>query len=226
MAVLDDGTVLVLDEVGRLFFETCWAAQPPKTGLESLIDDGPSEMDLLQASLENHRGTSLCALGGATTGSVVIGDSTGRVQAFGDVVEGEVLHDGAVTAVAGLHLPLDDGGTVPVVYSGGVDGMVRAWALGHSPMAGPVAQRPCPVVALDVAVTATGPMLVIAWLDGMVECITWGTGARQTLRPGRHVRAVAATQDGHVLIGMDEALTCVMGRLSVPYQRFMAQGNS
>ncbi|URM90142.1 hypothetical protein LUW75_09255 [Streptomyces sp. MRC013] len=216
VAVLDDGTLLVLDEAGRLFFESNWATRPPKTGLESLIYDGPSEMDLFLASLENHSGTALCTLGGPTTGSVIIGDSTGTVRTFGDVVRAEVLHDGAVTAVAGLHLPLDDEETVPLIYSGGTDGMVRAWALGHSPMAGPLVQRPCPVVSLDVAVTATGPSLVVAWRDGVVEWITGETGARQTLRPGRPVRAVAVTEDSRVFVGTDEALTCVMSRRSAP----------
>ncbi|QGZ52601.1 hypothetical protein GPZ77_33710 [Streptomyces sp. QHH-9511] len=53
--------------------------------------------------------------------------------------------------LAAVRMRLDSETTVPLIYSGGVDGAVRAWSPGNGPMTAPVLQRPCPVVSLDAA---------------------------------------------------------------------------
>ncbi|MFD4318993.1 hypothetical protein [Streptomyces sp. NPDC058548] len=209
LTVLADGTVLCLDEHGYLRLESAWAVGPERTGIAGLLDDSPTSAQRLADMLRGQMGTSLAYAEGAGLGIVVLGDGIGSVRAFGDATDSVSLHEGVVTSLAALSVPVgDEGTTVPLVYSGGQDGTVRAWSPGSRPMAGTLMRRSCPVVAMDAVWTAGGPTAVVAWADGLVEWINWETGVQQTLRPGPPVRAVALEADGRVFVGMDEALTC------------------
>jgi hypothetical protein len=212
LAAMQDGTVLFLDQWGGVGADRTWAARAAGSGIEKLLDQGPSDAERLLASLKGHIGTALSTVVGPVTGSVVLGHAEGRVAVHGDATAEALLHKGTVAAVAGLSLPLDDGEALPVVYSGGADGTVRAWAPGHSPMSEAVVKRACSVVSLDAAITANGPTLAVAWADGGVDWIHCDTGALRTFRPGPPVRSVALTPEGRLLIGMDEALTCITPR--------------
>ncbi|WP_433573649.1 hypothetical protein [Streptomyces sp. CA-251247] len=212
MTVMADGTVLLLDESGHVHAESSWAVRPAGSGIARLLDDGPTDVQRLLSAVQECAGTALASAAGPDLGIVAVGDSTGTVRTIGDVAGSEPLHRGPVTALAVLSVPADSEASMPVVYSGGADGVVRAWGAGHAPMSAPVVQRSCPVVCLDAALTASGPSLVVAWDDGVVQWIQWETGTQQTLRPGPPVRAVALDRDGRVFIGMDEALTCLIPR--------------
>ncbi|MGW0929180.1 hypothetical protein [Streptomyces sp. NPDC002644] len=148
---------------------------------------------------------------------------TGHAGRAGEAVEGtavhqEALHSGAVTALA--LLPLDtaadggDGGPSPaaLLYSGGVDGQVRAWAPGVDVLATPVARRPCPVTALTVVLGPTGPAPVVAWGDGRVDLIEPSSRSDRSLHVGAPVGALAGTPGGAVLVGTDQALLCLAPR--------------
>lgn len=209
LSVMQDGTVLLLDQGGHLHADTTWAARPAMSGIERLLDQGPTDVERLLAALKRCTATALATVPGPVAGSVVLGDAAGRVTVYGHMTADAVLHKGTVTAVAGLGLPREGGEAVPVVYSGGADGTVRAWAPGHSPMPEPLVKRACPVVSLGATVTANGPFVAVAWANGAVDWIHGDTGEQRTFRPGPPVRSVALTADGRVLIGMDEALTCV-----------------
>ncbi|MGA4980159.1 hypothetical protein [Streptomyces cinereoruber] len=215
VAVLSDGTVLLLDTSGRIHAEADWSVPAAGSGLVGLLDDSPTGTQRLLAAIRSHTGTALAFEAGTGLGCVVLGDAAGGVRTFGDVAEAVVLHEGPVTSVATISIPIDDEAAVALVYSGGVDGTVRVWSPGHSPMPVPLVQRSCPVVSLDAAVTRDGPSLVAAWGDGAVQYIRVDTGEQRMFRPGPPVRAVALDFAGHVFIGMDEALACL-----VPQQSF------
>ncbi|MFC4611479.1 hypothetical protein ACFO9E_27345 [Streptomyces maoxianensis] len=210
MTVMPDGTVLMLEENGRVEAESGWAVRSTGSGLARLLDEGPTSTQRLLDSLQGHTGTTLAHAAGDDLGIVALGDATGAVRTFGDHADCVLLHDGPVSALAALNIPLDGDVTVPLFYSGGADGTVRAWSPGSAPMSAPVLQQPFPVVSLDAAFTENGPAIVAAWGDSTVECIYWDTGVQQTFRPGSPVRAVALDEKGRVLIGMDEALTCLI----------------
>ncbi|MFF8382987.1 hypothetical protein [Streptomyces kanasensis] len=120
VACLDDGTVLTLDERGRL--RTTGSAVPRL-------------VEAVAATLATHPATALAAAGDA----VLTGDRMGSVHAFtlGGLHQAS-LHAGRVTALAAAG---------PRVYSGGDDGTVLAWRPGAGDGV-PVARRPHPVVAL------------------------------------------------------------------------------
>jgi hypothetical protein len=73
-----------------------------------------------------------------------------------------VLHQGRVNALTVLGMPVDNEGVVPLVYSSGADGTVRAWSLGHVPMAAPLAGRDSALVSIAAAMTQSGPVLAVA----------------------------------------------------------------
>ncbi|MGW6393354.1 hypothetical protein ACWFR1_23245 [Streptomyces sp. NPDC055103] len=211
LAASSDGTVLCLDAHGHLKLESAWSVRPEDSGIAGLLDDSPTSAQRLADMLRGQRGTSLAYSESAGLGTVALGDGTGAVRAFGDITDSVSLHEGAVTALAALSLPMgDEGAMAPLVYSGGQDGTVRAWSPGSKPMAGTLMRRSCPVVAMDAVWTASGPTAVVAWADGLVEWINWETGTQQTFRPGPPVRAVALDTGGRVFVGMDEALTCLV----------------
>ncbi|MFF8290074.1 WD40 repeat domain-containing protein [Streptomyces sp. NPDC016309] len=191
LACLPGGTLLLLDERGRLH-----VPRPDPLA------------DAVAATLAAHPGTALAAAGG----TVVVGDRVGSLHAFGLTgVHQAAAHSGRVTAVAAVASP------GPRVYSGGADGTVRSWTPGAGPRPAPLAERPCPVVALHAADTPGGPALAVAWGDGLVE-LYGPDGRRAEFRPGPPVRAVALTADGAdgedcaLVVGMDEALLCLAPR--------------
>ncbi|MGW2560363.1 hypothetical protein ACWCXB_14170 [Streptomyces sp. NPDC001514] len=193
LAPVVDGSLLLLDERGHLHTQ----GRTPLT-------------EAVAATLAKHPGTALTA----TDGLVLVGDRHGSVHAFGlRGMHQAALHRGRVTSLA-----VTDTTPEPLAYSGGADGTVRAWHPGRAPEPAPVAERPCPVVALS----AQGPALAVAWADGLVElhrpdaagALAFRPDAPGvlTFRPGPPVRAVAVASDRSVVIGMDEALIRLTAR--------------
>ncbi|MGW7428751.1 WD40 repeat domain-containing protein [Streptomyces sp. NPDC054861] len=190
LAPAADGTVLLLDERGRLHTVRGKAPRPPY--LERLTQ-------AVTATLTRHPGTALAAIGG----SVVVGDRLGSVHAFGLTgIHQAALHSGRVAAVTAVETE------TPFVCSGGTDGTVRLWTPGKdaAPHPAPLVERAAPVVTLHAAETPRGPVLAVAWADGLVELRHLDTGALHRFRPGPPVRAVVVTPDGGVVVGMDETL--------------------
>ncbi|MET9438640.1 hypothetical protein [Streptomyces sp. NPDC006551] len=210
LTILPDGTLLMLDENGRIQAESAWAARPAGSGIAGLLDDGPTSAQRLVAAVQGHTGTAVASATGHDAGIIAIGSGSGTVEILGDIADSARLHNGPVNALAAIRLPLEGEASLPFVYSGGADGTVRAWAPGNAPMDAPVLQRSCPVVSLDAASTQHGPAAVVAWGDGAVDWIQWDTGEQQTFRPGPPVRAVALAADNRVVVAMDEALTCLV----------------
>ncbi|WP_432077147.1 WD40 repeat domain-containing protein [Streptomyces wuyuanensis] len=182
LAPLPDGTLLMLDERGRLRAH----GDTPLT-------------DAVAATLDAHPGTALTATGRL----VLVGDRHGSLHAFGyDGMHQAAAHRGRVTAVAVAD------GPAPLVCSGGADGTVRTWTPGRSPENTPLAERDFPVTAL----AARGRTLAVAWADGLVELRRLGTAEVLPLRPGPPVRAVAVAGEGSVVIGTDDTLFRVTAR--------------
>lgn len=191
LAPAPDGTVLLLDERGRL--QPVPGPEPRAPYLERLTT-------AVAATLTRHPGTALAAI----SGSVVVGDRLGSVHAFGLTgIHQAALHSGRVTAVTAV------GTATPFLCSGGLDGTVRRWIPGRDPDPAPVAERRSAVVSLHATESAEGPSLAIAWADGLVELHDLDTRTRLTFRPGPPVRAVALTPDGALVVGMDEGLLCL-----------------
>ncbi|MFD5897475.1 hypothetical protein [Streptomyces sp. NPDC060366] len=217
LGLLTDSTVLALDDQGRVSAETLPGAARP-TGLAALLDDRPTPAQRLTDTLRTHlvrsAGRALCA----TPGVVAVGGGDGTVHAFTPGSPDEAprtcrLHTGRVTALAALDLPLgDDGQTVPLLYSAGADGRVRAWSPAADPQLTPVAERPSPVTALSATHTPRGPVLAVAWADGLVELRFLDGGETRHLWPGTAVNALALTADGSLLIGTDDRLLCLHPR--------------
>ncbi|MFE3116344.1 WD40 repeat domain-containing protein [Streptomyces niveus] len=214
LCVLADSTVLALDDQGRLH-ETMLPGAPRPTGLAALLDDGPTPAQRLTDTLRTHLarfpGTALCA----TPGVVAVGASDGTVHAVTPLSPDEpartaALHSGPVTALTAFDLPVaDDGVTVPLLYSAGADGRVRAWSPAADPQPAPVAERRSPVTALSVGHTPRGLALAVAWADGLVELRLLDGGETRHLWPGTAVHALALTAGGSLLIGTDDRLLCL-----------------
>ncbi|GAA2814689.1 WD40 repeat domain-containing protein [Streptomyces showdoensis] len=188
LAPAPDGTVLLLDERGRLHAVPGRNPRPPY--LQRLTE-------AVSATLTRHPGTALAAI----SGSVVVGDRLGSVHAFGLTgLHQAALHSGRVTAVAAVE------SETPFVCSGGIDGTVRRWTPGKDPDPTPLAERASPVVSLHAAETPYGPFVAVAWADGAVEFRGLETADHLTFRPGPPVRAVAVTQDAALLTGLDESV--------------------
>ncbi|WP_309056927.1 hypothetical protein [Streptomyces sp.] len=188
LAPTPDGTVLLLDERGRLHTVGGTAPRPPY--LRRLTE-------AVSATLTRHPGTALAAIGG----SVVVGDRLGSVHAFGLTgLHQAALHSGRVTAVTALDT------AAPFVCSGGADGTVRLWTPGRAPRPELLAERAAPVVSLHAADTPHGPLVAVAWADGLVALHRPDGGPCPSFRPGPAVRAVAVTGDGDLLLGTDETL--------------------
>lgn len=182
LAPLPDGTLLMLDERGRL-----------RTHGDTPLTDA------VAATLDAHPGTALAA----TARLVLVGDRHGSLHAFGyDGMHQAAAHRGRVTAVAVAD------GPAPLVCSGGADGTVRTWTPGRRPENTPFVERGVPVTALAVH----GRALAVAWADGLVELRRLGTDEALPLRPGPPVRAVAVPEDGSIVIGTDDTLFRVTAR--------------
>ncbi|MEV6332024.1 hypothetical protein [Streptomyces sp. NPDC051909] len=188
LAPAPDGTVLLLDERGRL--HTVRGREPRAPYLQRLTE-------AVSTTLSRHPGTALAAI----AGSVVVGDRLGSVHAFGLTgLHQAALHSGRVTAVAAVE------SATPFVCSGGTDGAVRRWTPGKEADPRPLAERRAPVVSLAATETPRGPVLAAAWGDGTVELHDVDRRTRLVFRPGPPVRAVAVTDDGALIVGLDEAL--------------------
>ncbi|AKJ11611.1 hypothetical protein ABB07_16695 [Streptomyces incarnatus] len=206
-----EGDVVVLDAEGRLHARRSPAA-PRATGLAALLEDGPTPLERLVEAARSQVGGTAVAVAYAE-GLLAVGDATGLVHVFAET-DGEPgpltarLHEGEVAAVAALRLEVSDNAPgIPLVYSGGYDGTVRAWGPGADPLASPVRSRACPVTALAAATTDDGPVLAIGWADGLVEHHTLDEeGALRRYWPGAPVRALAMTGAGTLLVGTDEML--------------------
>ncbi|MEU0073306.1 hypothetical protein ABZ027_27700 [Streptomyces sp. NPDC006332] len=211
-----DGTVSVLDEHGLLHTQRA-AESATRKGLAALLDDGPSAQEqLLEAVREYTRRQQepVTALTG-TGDRVVLGDAAGTVHVVSVDAEPRTaaLHRGPVTAVAGTALSVSaEGDTVVLLYTGGADGTVRAWAPHTDPMSEPVATRDCAVNAVAVAATDAGLVLAIAWADGLVEHRALDDDRLRTFHPGSQAHALAFTTEGDLVVGTDEALVRLRAR--------------
>ncbi|MEU7511811.1 hypothetical protein AB0B13_07340 [Streptomyces sp. NPDC042898] len=192
LAPAPDGTVLLLDDRGRL--HSVRGTVPRAPYLERLTE-------AVSKTLARHPGTALAAI----AGSVVVGDRLGSVHAFGLTgLHQAAPHSGRVTAVAAVE------SETPFVCSGGADGTVRLWTPGRDPRPEPLAERRSPVVSLHAAETPHGPVVAAAWADGLVELHRPEGGPTLSFRPGPPVRAVAVTGGGALLVGTDESLICLV----------------
>ncbi|MFF3432227.1 hypothetical protein [Streptomyces sp. NPDC002602] len=209
VSAMADGTMLMADGKGRVHLDSTWTTRARPSGIAELLDGAPTAADRLKTALQDASGTAIAWGPGPDIGLVALGDGSGTVYTVGDITSSAALHDAAVTDLAVLSLPLDDEVSLPIVYSGGADGTVRAWAPGHDPMPGSVAKRACPVVSVDAALSASGPVLAVAWTDGALSWVHCNTGAQVLFRPGPPIRSVALAAADRVVIGMDEAVTCL-----------------
>ncbi|MFD6532756.1 hypothetical protein [Streptomyces sp. NPDC060184] len=221
LVVAGDGAVTGLDAHGSLFTRST-TPNAGTAGLSALLRTGPSAEDRLVEAARTHvagiAATALAACGGV----LAVGDGTGAVRAFtghghgrdsdGPEAVTAVLHRGAVTALAATGAaPVEtDVSSIPLVYSGGVDGAVRVWALRGATLETPVLARPHPVTALAATTTEAGPLLAAAWADGLVvhQALSEGAAPR-AFRPGLRVNALALTSAGELVIGTDESLMCL-----------------
>ncbi|WP_405795649.1 WD40 repeat domain-containing protein [Streptomyces sp. NBC_01506] len=214
VCALADGTVLALDNQGRPHTQTLPGAPRP-TGIAALLDDGPTPAQRLTESLTAHLahspGTALCA----TPGVVAVGGADGTVHAFipGDTDQAPRaagLHTGRVTALAALGLPVGGGGqSIPLLYSGGADGRVRAWSPAAEPQPTPVAEHTSPVTALAAEHTPHGLLLAVARANGLIELHHLDQGQTRQFWPGAAVHALALTVGGSLLIGTDDRVICL-----------------
>lgn len=210
LCALPDATVLTLNHEGL-------HAQKPdqpvqESGPPTLLDDGPTPMEqaieIFNTTLSGSTSTAMAA----TAECLAMGAADGSVHAIGlnttdSAVLTEQLHHGSVTSLAAVTLPLGDNKTTAVLlYSGGADGCVRAWAPGHEPQKAPVAERPCPVTALSAVHTTDGPRLAIAWSDGLIGYHRLESGAAASLGPGLRANGLIMTADGDLVVGTNEAV--------------------
>ncbi|WP_432020252.1 hypothetical protein [Streptomyces sp. 1222.5] len=211
-----DGTVTVLDEHGLLHTQRAAESARPK-GLAALLDDGPSAQERLLAAVREYtqrQRETVTALTGAGD-RVVLGDAAGTVHVVSAGAEprAATLHRGRVTAVAGTDLPVSAAGdTVLLLYTGGADGTLRAWAPHTDAMPEPVAARNCAVDAVAVATVDAGLVLAIAWADGLVEHRALDDDRLRTFHPGSRAHALAFTAEGDLVVGTDEALLRMRAR--------------
>ncbi|MGW9067973.1 WD40 repeat domain-containing protein [Streptomyces yangpuensis] len=212
LSMTQDGTLFTLDGSGRVRMDNTWTTRARPAGLADLLEDIPTAGDRLISALHDHTGTAIAWGTGHDTGLVALGDTSGTVHIVGDVTSSAELHNGPVRDLAVLRLPLDEETSAPIVYSGGADGTVRAWAPGHPAMPEPVMARDCPVVSMDAALSPDGPVLAVAWTDGTVTWMACNTGEELRFRPGPPVRAIAMTAPDRLVIGMDEAVICMKVR--------------
>lgn len=217
---LPEGTVAVLDEWGRVRPAGGVAEPVPGLLLKVLVDPEADPWKALRDAVfafPQAAGARLTAATALPDGAA-FGDERGCVHVLTrDTARSgplsQDLHRGRVTALASL--PLGPDGPV-LLYSGGLDGRVRAWGPGAEPLGVPVRERAVPVVALSAWPGAGGAgagALAVAWADGLVEHEDLRAGTVTAFRPGPPVRAVCchggdddAAETVRVTIGMDEAV--------------------
>ena len=214
---LPDGAVWVLDSQGKLHTQQLPTARDG-SGLSDFLDIGPTPAEQAAAVLTDllvqKPGTALVATGNIAA----VADDIGAVHAAaigtpGAVPRTALLHEGGVTALAAVDVPLGGSGqTEPILYSGGADGRVRVWAPEYEPMTFAVAERLSSVVALSCALTEVGLVLAVGWADGLVEYHRLNTGEVRSFHPGPPVNGLAVTPGGHIVIGTDQAVFCLRPR--------------
>lgn len=151
----------------------------------------------LVAAIERH-GAELTALG-AGDGLLVTGDRTGEVHAWPSaaVPVSARLHDGPVTAVACVRGAPD----TRTVVSGGADGAVRRWDVGHEPDATPAGRRDAPVSAVAAGTLSTGPAYAAAWADGLLTVWDLRSGRSYGLRFGYLLNSLTLDADDTLVVG-------------------------
>jgi hypothetical protein len=156
-------------------------------------EDGAS----LVAAVERH-GAELTALG-AGDGLLITGDRTGEVHAWPNaaVPASARLHDGPVTAVACVRVAPDS----RTVVSGGADGAVRRWDVGHEPDATPAGRRDAPVSAVAAGTLSTGPAYAAAWADGLLTVWDVRSGRSYGLRFGYLLNSLAIGAGDTLVVG-------------------------
>lgn len=204
MSVLSDGTVLILDGAGRIYADKTWTTLVHSNTRTSARGE-PDETQALVKALHVYAGTALTSSPGPRR-MIALGDASGTVRAFGDLPGTVALHEGRVTALAALDVPAASGTTAHMLYSGGADGAIRVWSPGQEPIPVPIEERTCPVVALHATWSAEGPILAVAWGDGLVQLHCPARDERLGFRPGVPVRAVTAMADRSLILGMDQAV--------------------
>ncbi|MFJ9925566.1 hypothetical protein ACIRU5_05985 [Streptomyces misionensis] len=210
VAATPEGEVLLLDAQGLLRHRRAPFARKA-TGLAALLDDEPTLLERLAKAAQAEPLGPTTAVA-ACERLLVLGDATGRVHAVAASGTTTVrLHEGEVTGVTSLYLTAAENAPgIPLVYSGGQDGAVRAWGPGFDPLGSPVRSRSCPVTAVASATTDTGPVLAVAWADGLVEYHALDDdGQVRTYWPGAPVHSLAVTESGRLLVGTDQTLVCL-----------------
>ncbi|MFF3312833.1 hypothetical protein [Streptomyces sp. NPDC002952] len=214
LAALPEGAVLTLNRAGHLEGQHSTATRTP-SGFNALLDDGPTLLERIVYTMNNHLVQTPGSTLTTSANLMAVADETGTVHALWlhqptARPKAMSLHNGPATALAALDLPgAEDSEPATLLYSGGADGRVRAWAPGRDPLATPIAERPVSVTALAAAHTSEGPALAIGWADGLIEYHLWDTGTTRTFRPGPPVRSLAATTDAGLVIGSDDMVICL-----------------
>lgn len=209
IAVRTDGAMLVLDEA---------------TGLRAVVEGEGTAATVLGDIAAHHgyaallrpdaRATALSQC--PVTGKAVVGDGEGAVHVW-EVEQYRVsptsqpLHLAPVLAVAPLTL---ESGT-ELVFSAGMDGAVRMWALGARPMPEPVEQRPVFATALAAAQTSYGPVLAVAWSDLALHLWHIENGDVRALPLLAECHAMAFDKDGDLTLAGPAGLW----GLSIAYDR-------
>ncbi|MFD5904009.1 hypothetical protein ACFWHG_21245 [Streptomyces microflavus] len=210
LSVLSEGTVVALN------YEGLQAQMPYQTvrasGLTALLDDGPAPVEQAIEVFDTTLSGSSATAVAATAECLAVGAADGSVHAIGlstpdRTVLTQRLHRGSVNSLAAVALPLGSNrATAVLLYSGGADGCVRAWAPGHEPQEAPVTERPYPVTALSAAHTTDGLLLAIAWGDGLIGYHRVDSGAAALLGPGLRANGVLVTANGDLVVGTNEAV--------------------
>ncbi|XQE90470.1 hypothetical protein ACN24M_39705 [Streptomyces microflavus] len=65
VSVMADGTVLVVDEAGRVHADGSWVARPTGSGIARLLDEGPTGREVLLTALRDRLGTAIACAAGA-----------------------------------------------------------------------------------------------------------------------------------------------------------------
>jgi hypothetical protein len=208
-----DGMVSCLDSHGQ-FFTQRGAPQIGARGLSALLDAGPTPLEQLVDAVRTYTKNIDATALAASDEVIAVADTCGTVHAFalgGDGARTATLHHGPVTALAATELlGTGEGGTMPLIYSGGADGAVRVWAPSGEPLDTPLLSRACPVTALAATTSEAGPAVAAAWSDGLVlHHILDEVPVVRTFHPGARVNALALTASGHVVVGTDETLVCL-----------------
>ncbi|TYK46926.1 hypothetical protein [Actinomadura decatromicini] len=193
---LSDGSVLHLDAHRAVRASAVTKSESRADRISGLLNDaGPVTAGTVRDTLKTWPG--LTALGAsADLSHFVAGDTSGQVHVWPanapQQVRSHRLHQGPVTAVAGVH---GRSGRLSVI-SGGADGTVRLWPVAEAPIDEPMIRRNTGVTAAAFAVLPSGPVAAVAWTDGHLRIWDLLDGEEQIMNPGLTVNALALTPEG------------------------------